>query len=167
MERPLILGTTLPGVQLKQLRLEDAPAYFEAVDANREHLSQFGDQTGKKYPTVESVEASIKYPDNPNKHRMGIWDRDIFVGTINMTLIENNIEIGYWLDEQHTGMGYATVATRALATYAKRFYPSVYAGVNPENLVSQRVLERAGFNKVAGDAGRLVFEFMPKSQQRS
>ncbi len=39
---PLELQTEQVPVILRQLTVEDASAYFAAVDANRDHLSQFG-----------------------------------------------------------------------------------------------------------------------------
>jgi len=162
MNQILVLPTEQEAVVLRQLTIEDAPAYFNAVDANREHLSQFGDTTAQKYPTLESVQESILNPTNPDKLRLGIWDEDTFVGSINLTPEEDGseAEIGYWLDARHTGKGYATVATRALANYAKNKFPKVRAEVAEGNEASVRVLERVGFEQTAQRAGKLVFELV-------
>ena len=136
----------------------DAPAYFEAVDANRVHLSQFGDTTADKYTDLQSVVDSLEQPTDPDKLLMGIWDGENFVGAISLTPIEDGAEIGYWLDGHHTGHGYATLAVKALGSYAAKRYPQVYANVIEGNETSSRVLQRAGFRQVAQKAGRLVFE---------
>src|SRR5690606_9082612 len=100
-------------------------AYFASVDASRAHLSQFGDNTAAKYPTLESVRNSIVRPDNPYKISFGIWSDCVFAGSAKLTVAEKGRvgEVGYWLDQRRTGNGYATLATRALARYAKNEYP--------------------------------------------
>lgn len=147
MEHPLRIYTERSGVELRQLASEtDDIAYFEAVAANREHLSQFGDATANKYPDLESVKDARENPSNPDKIRMGIWDRDTFVGSINLTPDDDGqAEIGYWLDARFVGRGYATIATKALARFAAKTYSSIYAVVNEGNTASEAVLERSGF----------------------
>lgn len=160
MSAPITLSTEREGLTLRQLTIEDAPAYFEAIDANREHLSQFGDETADKYPDLEAVEQSILEPKNPDKVRLGIWDDETFVGSINLTPDEDGkaAEVGYWLDGRHTGHGYATLATTALSKYAAPKFQRLYAEVVDGNEASARVLERSGYQQTAREAGRLVFE---------
>lgn len=160
MNAPLTLPTEQDPVVLRQLTVEDAPAYFAAVDANRDHLSQFGDETAAKYPDLKSVVNSIANPSNPDKIRMGIWDGDTFVGSANLTPDEDGqaTELGYWLDARHTGKGYATLATTALSKYALPRFHRVYAEVVEGNEASSRVLMRSGFEQTAREAGRLIFE---------
>ncbi len=160
MNTPLALQTEQEPVVLRQLTVEDASAYFAAVDANRDHLSQFGDKTATKYPDLQSVVSSIANPSNPNKIRMGIWDGSTFVGSANLTPDEDGqaTELGYWLDARHTGKGYATLATTALSKYAASRFHRVYAEVVEGNEASSRVLVRSGFEQTAKEAGRLIFE---------
>ena len=169
MHNSLVLPTERADVLLRQLTPEDAPAYFAAVDANRQHLNQFGDITAANYPDLQSVEDSIRNPKNPNKLRLGIWHEDTFAGSVNLTPGEDGAEIGYWLDSRYTGRGYATLAAKALAEYAKERYPKVHAVVTEGNEASTRVLERAGFMRVAKQAGRVIFEFenQPAPQVRA
>lgn len=165
----LIIPTEREGITLRQLTIEDAPAYFEAVDANREHLSQFGDETSANYPTLASVEASIEHPRNPDKIRMGIWDGDQFVGTANLTpaIDGDSTELGYWTDGRQLRKGYATLAAKALATYGFERFGRVFAVVSTEqdeegkeytNSKSVGVLEKAGFAQIAKESGKLIFE---------
>jgi RimJ/RimL family protein N-acetyltransferase/GNAT superfamily N-acetyltransferase len=160
MSASLVIPTERQNLTLRQLSIEDAPAYFEAVDANRKHLSQFEDETASKYPDLPSVEQSILEPSNPHKIRFGIWDDDAFVGSINLTPNDNGktAEVGCWLDGRHTGNGYATLATTALSGYASPKFQKLYAEIVDGNEASVRVLERAGYHQTAKKAGRLVFE---------
>ncbi len=146
------IDTEMPGLSLRKLAAEDAVPYFSAVDRNRAHLSQFEDQTSSKYPTLESVQKSIKeYPYKrvtefgDTKTSMGIWAQNSFVGSINTTIGETGVEVGYWLDEAYTGMGYATCAVRALTEFANRHYDVVYATVHEGNDASRAVLERSDY----------------------
>lgn len=163
MNTPLVIPTEKDPVILQQLTVEDAPIYFAAVDASREHLSQFGDETAAKYPTLETVEASLNNPSNPDKLRMGIWDGETFVGSINLTPDGDEAEVGYWIDSRYTGNGYATVATRALTGYAKQQrFRRIFANVSIGNEASTAVLRRSGFIETARNAGSLAFELASK-----
>lgn len=163
----LVLFTEQSSVIVRQLRPEHAAAYFEAVDANREHLSQFGDDTAAKYPDLESVEDSIIHPSNPNKLRFGIWAARVFVGSINARPRTDGAhpdmskaEIGYWLDSRHTGHGYATTALRAVSSYAADHIGRPYAWVTEGNDKSVAVLERAGFTHTRDSGDRHIFELL-------
>jgi RimJ/RimL family protein N-acetyltransferase len=149
MAHRIIYPTERPSVELRQLVPADALAYFEAVDTNREHLSQYDDPTSRNYPDLESVRGSIYDPPVPTKLRLGIWDRDTFVGSINLKPIKDEVkdkvELGYWLDERYTGHGYATLAVKALATKSPR-YTELFALIHPDNTASKNVVERSGFH---------------------
>ncbi|MEU6403155.1 GNAT family N-acetyltransferase [Streptomyces sp. NPDC046985] len=66
---------------------------------------------------------------------------------------EGAAEVGYDLAESARGRGYATEALRALTAWppAREGVRRLFARVAPDNVPSQRVLERAGFKRV-GDA---------------
>ncbi|MCA9343812.1 hypothetical protein KC947_02575, partial [Candidatus Saccharibacteria bacterium] len=42
-------------IVLRQLTVEDAQTYFDLIDHDREHYSQFDDVTAKKYQVVGDV----------------------------------------------------------------------------------------------------------------
>lgn len=150
------LPTEREGVVLKEIIAEDAPAYYAAVHRSRSHLSEFSEETSRKYPDLESVEASIGGSD---KLRMGIWNGDVFVGTVNLTPQGDSAEIGYWLDERYIGRGFATIATKSLTSFALKKFTAVRAEVPRDNMDSIHVLERAGFNQVSESDDDLVFEY--------
>lgn len=167
MNEGLTLSTEREAVVLRQLTLDDAEAYFNLIDTNREHLSQFGDDTSEKYPDLFSVEASMLDPKKSLQIRMGIWDGETFVGTVNLRpdSSEETAELGYLLGENFQGNGYATLAASALAAYGKEKFGQVFAEVAVEeaengtkvNEKSARVLERAGFRLTSKKVGSLVF----------
>ncbi|MDG9719230.1 GNAT family N-acetyltransferase [Streptomyces sp. DH24] len=70
------------------------------------------------------------------------------------------VEVGYDLVEPARGHGYATEALRALTAWAlaQDAVRVVTARVDLGNAASQRVLERAGFGRVAQDAENCTYE---------
>jgi [ribosomal protein S5]-alanine N-acetyltransferase len=57
------------------------------------------------------------------------------------------VEVGYFFDPAYWGLGYASELTRACTFLADNVLnlPEVRAFANPQNIRSQRVLEKAGF----------------------
>ena len=154
MENILIIIVVDDCIQLKQLVAEDAVHYFNLVDKNRGHLSQFGDETAKKYESLEQVSESIINPKNKSRLRFGIWVKDVFVGTINLTLNEDTkgnpiAEIGYLLGECYQGKGYIGKSLARLIQYAfhEMDIQMVYAEVENGNERSVNVLTKAGFQE--------------------
>jgi [ribosomal protein S5]-alanine N-acetyltransferase len=62
---------------------------------------------------------------------------------------ERRVIIGYWIDERYRNRGYGTEAVQALAQWAfeNPTVSSVTASTPEENLASQRVLQKSGFNR--------------------
>jgi RimJ/RimL family protein N-acetyltransferase len=60
-------------------------------------------------------------------------------------------EIGYWLGEKYWGKGIMTEAVRQMVAYAFDKFPlrKIYAPVFDFNIASQRVLQKAGFEREA------------------
>ncbi len=149
--RPLEITSTDGTITLRQYSLKDAKAAFALIDKNREHLAQFGDRTGVKYPTLESFEESIRNPKNVNRLRFGIWNsKDELVGSINLTPDADNPrrgEIGFYLGGEFQGNGYMKRAVQALTDYAfkKLNYSQIYGKVAVGNEHSVRVLMKNGY----------------------
>ena len=61
---------------------------------------------------------------------------------------ENEAEIGYWIGEDFWGKGYVTEATQKVVQYAfeQQHFSRLWAGAYKENVASQRVLEKCGFD---------------------
>lgn len=150
-------------ITLKQFTLADAGEIFDLINRNREHLSQFGDDTSGKYPTYESVTKSISHPKNPNKLRFAIRDlTGTYVGTINITPDKDDKthgEVGYYIGSEFQGRGFTTEAARLLSDFAfsELGYSLLYAKVHPDNTGSQRVLLKAGFSETGMKDGDKIF----------
>ncbi|MFC1608946.1 hypothetical protein ACFL2R_01660 [Patescibacteria group bacterium] len=72
-----VILSTDSGIILRQFCVEDVDAIFQLIDSNREHLSQFGEDTAKKYPDRDSVYRSVVYPKNSRRIRLGIWEASV------------------------------------------------------------------------------------------
>lgn len=61
------------------------------------------------------------------------------------------VELGYGIVPSRQGRGYATEAVQAMVTmaWAHPAVTAVLAGTDPGNVASQRVLDKAGFRRVA------------------
>ncbi|MDB4992457.1 MAG: sle [Parcubacteria group bacterium] len=149
---PIIIPTNHQDLVLRQLTVEDAGLMFRLIDRNRSHLSQYGENTSSKYPTIESAIFSVTHPENPDKLRFGIWLEETFVGSAGLTpphpLFSDGGSLGYWLGSEYTGQGIATAASEALLRYANvvLHWPRIFARVHTDNHKSRAVLERSGFH---------------------
>lgn len=152
-----LVQTSRSDVSLIPFTPAAAGMLFELISSNREHLSQFGDETSEKYPDQESVLKSVTNPV-PERYRFGVWysgERPTLVGTVNaqrhpiqwMSGPLDAFDVGYWIGRQYGRRGFATLAVTALVGHLlERFGPvHITAHTHRENVWSRRVLERAGF----------------------
>lgn len=152
MRRDLTSGvvqTELPGVVLRELTVDDAPALFELIERNVDHLGAFGDY---QFPADYSLLDLVGYFDDPpdDNLRFGIVERGVLAGRIDLNPVSPpHWSVGYFLDAGCTGRGLATVACRALGPIARaNGAVDLYAGVTNGNLKSCAVLERAGYRMI-------------------
>lgn len=156
----IILQSKDDSVSLKQLIPEDSPSYFQLVDSDRAHLSQHGDVTALKYPTVEKVRESILHPTNPDKYRFGIWIGDEMVGSNNLTLEKSNrAELGSWIAKKYIGNRYAGRARKLLVDFAFNHLnlDEVYCEITIGNDASRKSVERSGFTLTDEQNGKWVY----------
>ena len=66
---------------------------------------------------------------------------------IGSDIFRRSAEIGYWIGREHWGKGIATLAVKALSTWAFDTFDlaRLHAGVFVHNKASARVLEKAGY----------------------
>lgn len=106
---------------LRPLRTDDAPAIFEAIDTQREHLGRwlpFVAETHRIEQTHEVVARMLADTPNPV---FTLRSGSGFAGLIGFKSADtatHTIEIGYWLREEYQGKGIMTAAVRALCGMA-------------------------------------------------
>jgi RimJ/RimL family protein N-acetyltransferase len=102
-------------------------------------------------------------PDRPHGHFLMIeQETGLTVGGIGLKWppVDGAIEFGYGIVESRRCRGYTTEAVRALVAFARTLpeVVAVFATVNPANVPSVRVLEKAGLRRTGtapSDQGEL------------
>jgi ribosomal-protein-serine acetyltransferase len=154
------IATAFPHPRLIELTPDDAQAYYDLVDRNRDHLTQHGDYLWLKEATPESVEAELSDPEHRNI-RFGVWLDDRLIGRVDSNPHSpGNFVLGYWLGREYTGKGHATAACRALIDYVKETLgaQTIWAGVTKGNAKSETVLGRLGFQTVSDQGAYTRFK---------
>lgn len=138
---------------LKRLRIESAPAIFNAINRNREKLRKwlpFVDNTWKE----EDTELFIKSVNSGKASKQDIvyeiWKENEFAGLIALKEFDRwnkRAELGYWIDPKFEGLGMMTKCCRALTDYALNklglFRIQIKTAIG--NAPSARIPEKLGF----------------------
>ncbi|MFC7478887.1 GNAT family N-acetyltransferase [Luedemannella flava] len=132
---------------LRPLSAADAGRYHRVVQANRAHLTQFGNYEEEVAGTEQDFAEGFATPG----HRYGIWRGGELIGRIDLVAVDPpRYGFGFWLAAHATGCGYATAAGAALLAHARDELGAsdVYAGVTHGNDRSVAVLRRLGFQPI-------------------
>jgi ribosomal-protein-alanine N-acetyltransferase len=143
---------------LRPLRTGDAERLAELVVRSREFLAPWEPVRPDSYFTLagqrEAVAQSLTQAGSGLTEPFVILDDDGEVaGRINLNNIVRgpfqSASMGYWLDRQATGRGLATMAVGELVelAFGDLGLHRVEAGTLPQNLASQAVLLRNGFEQ--------------------
>jgi [ribosomal protein S5]-alanine N-acetyltransferase len=139
------------GVVLRPWTIRDAPR-LAAIANNRKIGDNLRDGLPYPYTGKDAINwLNIILPENNPPRFFAIVYENQIVGNIGITtkkdIYRKNIEIGYFLSEEHWGKGIATKAIRAATSYAFRNFDivRVYAESFSDNPGSRRALEKAGF----------------------
>jgi Acetyltransferases, including N-acetylases of ribosomal proteins len=64
---------------------------------------------------------------------------------------ETELAVAYWMDIKHTNCGYMTEAVKAVAemVYLRYGYSHIIATIQPANLASNAVIQKAGFKLIS------------------
>ena len=139
-----------PDIKLRPTKISDLDLLFQfQLDKEGGYLAAFM----PKDPTDKSAYIS-KYTrllDDPGVNNQTITLDNIIVGSIAKFVMDGHTEITYWIDRKFWGQGIATKALKEfLAIETTR---PIFGRVAFDNIGSQKVLEKSGFNKVYTDKG--------------
>jgi ribosomal-protein-alanine N-acetyltransferase len=143
---------------LRLLDIGDAERLAELVVRSRDFLAPWEPVRPESYFTVagqrEAVAQSLKARASGLVEPFVILDEDgLVAGRINLNNIVRgpfqSASMGYWLDQQATGRGLATMAAGELVdlAFGTLGLHRVEAGTLPHNHASQAVLLRNGFEQ--------------------
>jgi RimJ/RimL family protein N-acetyltransferase len=157
MARPSTLST--PRLHLRLWRDEDLPV-FAAMSADPRVMEFFP----KTLDRAESDVMAARVRDHFARHGFGFWAVEVpgvaqFIGIVGLAIpsFETHftpcVEIGWRLDPEHWGRGYATEAARAALEFGFRelALEEIVAFTVPTNLRSRRVMERIGMTRSPAD----------------
>jgi ribosomal-protein-serine acetyltransferase len=147
---------------IQPFTVEDAEELFALVDANRERLARwFPWVDGSTGPDTQRAFIERCIASETDLEGNGIWVGAELAGGIGMRVdvIENNGEIGYWLDNRFEGRG---LVTRGCALFIEHGFRvmglhriAIRAAV--DNARSRAVAERLGFTQegIGRESGRV------------
>ena len=88
-------------VWLRELTRRDVLAFYELVQTNREHLTQFGDYRELIASTLQDIESYFSDPPDQNT-RMGIWrGADELMGRVDLSPVEPGMFVLHDFTVQH------------------------------------------------------------------
>ncbi|MCY8231918.1 GNAT family N-acetyltransferase [Priestia endophytica] len=146
-------------IHIRTFRTDDAQAMLKLQTENRDFFEQFAMTRSGHFYTIEGqlerIKKAAEHVKQDQDYYFGIFENDEnrLVGTINLFHIirgsSQSAVIGYFLDKKYNGKGFTTEATKLIVKYAfdELKLHRIEAGVQPHNIGSIRVLEKAGFHK--------------------
>jgi len=139
---------------------QDAPALLQMNIDNKEYFEKWApnkneDSYYSLKGQLDAIRSIHKRIENDEYYFFGIFleKSNIPVGHLNLAFVQRgplqSAIIGYDISEKYTGKGYATKAVLLSLEIAFKMlhFHRITAGVEPENLGSIRVLEKAGFTR--------------------
>lgn len=114
------------GLEIRPLRIQDATEVFNAIDADRAHLSpwlEWVDGTRAPKDTRSYLRAMCLQGRKGKALACGIWVKGAFAGTISLTNFSGPLptaELGYYILSPFAGQGWMTRAGQHLIRYAFR-----------------------------------------------
>ena len=139
------------GVVLRAWRLEDVPAVTAACqDAEIARWLAFVPEPYTEEDARFYVQDCISAPEERKPFAITEAESGEVIGSIDMRI--NRMQtghIGYWLAAEARGRGLTTAALRALSRWAieELGLGRVELVTDPDNIASQRVAEKAGFQR--------------------
>ena len=140
-------------LDLRLWQQEDAETYFNLIDKNREYLKKWFSWLDS-VKSVEDIKKYIKEStesfENKTSIDFGIFYKNQSIGSVSANRIDKfhkKADVGYWLDEEHTGKGIMTSSVKVFTDYLfeELDVNRIEIRVIPENIKSWAIPERLGF----------------------
>lgn len=155
---------------LSTLRISEAGVLFDLINTNRTHLRAWLPWVDNNRTVEDSRKFIEKSQEKLNKNNgfdLGIYFNEKLVGIIGINhfdALNQKVEIGYWLSENHQGKGIMTKSVKTLIKYIfqtlkmQRIQIDVALG----NKKSTTIPDRLGFKKegIQHQAGFLYDHFV-------
>ncbi|HUJ91537.1 MAG TPA: GNAT family protein [Gaiellaceae bacterium] len=138
---------------IRPLTPDDPDELAALLTANRAFLAPYEPKRPDEFFTPAGQRERLAHLHEDSR-LFAILDGDAIAGTISLTNIVRgalqSANAGYWVAEDRNGRGLATAAVGELLAFAfgEAGLHRVEAGTLVDNLASQRVLERNGFERI-------------------
>ena len=138
---------------IRLLGADDAEELAAVYRANRDFLRPFEPARDEAFFTVERQRERIEQSLEGDRWMWGIVEDGAIAGMIALNDVLRGAlqlaNVGYWVARQHNGRGLASAALAEVVEFAfgEAQLHRLEAGTQPDNVASQRVLERNGFTK--------------------
>jgi RimJ/RimL family protein N-acetyltransferase len=154
---------------LRQFVLDDAAAVFR-IQSDPEVMRYTGEPPAANIDEIRQMLAERPIADYA-RFGFGRWacilkSNGELIGGVGLKYLPElgEVDLGYRLRRDYWGQGFATEAARACVEYgfSKLTLPKIVGLVEPENIASARVLEKAGFT-LNGDVeyrGEVVIRYL-------
>jgi len=139
---------------IRPVRPEDCDELAALYAANRDFLAPFEPIRPPEFFTGAGQRDRLARQLADETHPFAILDGETIAGTINVFhIVRESLQgctIGYWVDHPRNGRGLATGAVGEILSYAfdELALHRVEAATLVDNLPSQRVLEKNGFERI-------------------
>jgi ribosomal-protein-alanine N-acetyltransferase len=139
---------------IRPVRPEDAEELAALYLANRDFLAPFEPARPPEFFTADGQRKRLERQLADETHPFAILDGEAIAGSVNLFRIFRDGPasgvIGYWIDRARNGRGLATGAVGEILAYAFGALDlhRVEAATLVDNLPSQRVLEKNGFERI-------------------
>ena len=146
---------------IRPMRPEDGEELAALYRANRDFLAPFEPERPPAFFTAEGQRDRLDRQLADDTHPFAILDAGAIAGTINLFgIVRDSLEsgtIGYWIDSARNRRGLATGAVDEILDYAfgDLGLHRVEASTLVDNVPSQRVLEKNGFERIGLARGYL------------
>jgi [ribosomal protein S5]-alanine N-acetyltransferase len=138
---------------IRPLTVDDAHELAALYVVNRDFLAPFEPARDEDFFTAEGQRARLDRPAGVESWRWAILDGGEIAGLITLSDVLRGAlqlaNLGYWVDRGRNGKGLASQAVAEVVAFAfgEAELHRVEAGTLPDNVASQRVLEKNGFER--------------------
>jgi [ribosomal protein S5]-alanine N-acetyltransferase len=143
---------------IRPLTADDAPELAALLVDNRAFLAPFEPPRDERFYTVEG---QLERLEREDKHGFAILDGARIAGIVALSNVVRgplqSANLGYWVAERLNGRGLATRAVADLIpiAFGELGLHRIEAGTLVDNIGSQRVLDKNGFERIGTARGYL------------
>jgi ribosomal-protein-serine acetyltransferase len=146
------------GIDIRLITKDDAVAFYELIEKNRERLTMYFPKTLKHIRDLDSTKLFINLKINEATKKDGYWflviskKENQLIGSLvikDLDLTVPKCELAYFIDESFEGKGITSKATQWLVNHCfnELGMEKIILRINPANEASRRVALKNGFTR--------------------